>query len=102
MINKKQFNRLIKETIKDFEAMSDYKMAEDLKVILNYKNIKDATIEIVSPLIELIETTKLRPILHPVEYEIRKEHKKMEQYLRQFFNWRLTEDHMIIMNKKGA
>jgi hypothetical protein len=86
-INRKQFDRLLKETIKDFEVMGDYEMVDSLNKILKHKDFKTITFSTISPLIELIVETKKRPILHPVDIEIRKEHKQMEKYIRQFLNW---------------
>jgi capsule polysaccharide export protein KpsC/LpsZ len=108
VVNRKQFNKLLKETIKDFESTNNYKVVENLKEILNTKNIKDLTISQISPLIELIIITELQPALHAVDYQIKKEHKKMKKYINQFFDYQILqnseieENFLLMIQKKGA
>ena len=103
IINRKQFNRLLNETIKDFEAIGHGEMVKKLRKILKCKNINDMTIPMINPLIELIVITELKPIIHPVDYEIRREHEKMKKYLQQFFQWELIKtsevEYMIFIKK---
>lgn len=95
MITRKKFNRVLNETIKDFEAVNHNDFAKQLKDILNAENIRDLTLPQVSPLIELIlSNSPLRMI--------QKEYKIMRAYLHSFFDFGALDNGLIYINKKGA
>ena len=95
MITRKKFNRILKETIKDFEAVNYNDFAKQLKDILNAENIGDLTLPQVSPLIELILSDS------PLG-TIQKEYKIMRAYLHSFFNFGVLDNGLIYINRKGA
>ena len=95
MITRKKFNRILKETIKDFEAVNYNDFAKQLKDILNAENIRDLTLPQVSPLIELIlSDSPLRTI--------QKEYKIMRAYLHSFFDFGVLDNGFIYINRKGV
>jgi len=100
MVSRKRFDKVLKETIKDFEAASSFDFAEKLRFILNSKNIGKLRLTEVSPLIELISEDM--PILSQTDYQINKEHKIMKKYIKQFFDFGVLDNGFIYISKKGV
>jgi len=95
MINRKKFNSLVQDSIKDFETylnLSESKIiVKNLKNIIKTKYIKDMSLNKVLTLIELILVTEIQPlnygdkeVLHH-QLAIRNEHKLIKEYLEQYF-----------------
>lgn len=112
-ISKKRFNKLLKETILDFEYAGKYMGKEKALIIANNlkkiygKDVKDLTVAEITPLVEVVIDVEIGVNMPPLSFEqmiahkqIMKEHKEMLNYIRQFFDITVIFDGFINITKK--
>lgn len=92
-LNKKKFDKYVKETILDFKAVGRNDLAKEYKKILKEKYL---TVVNVQPLVNLILCSEEEGYILS---QIEKEHKYMKKYLEQFFTFEKRNELILIQSK---